>query len=139
MTIDILDIFFLADALSAFTASVLVSNPPGTFFDIFEERHRALALSIWSLAPMNGPVIGPLSGGFIAEHLGWRWNNWVVMIISGIAWLSLSAFKETYVPVILQKEVARLKKETGDNRWWSSYDRKQHGKQYGHLKSLTNQ
>jgi MFS family permease len=31
----------------------------------------------------NGPVIGPIVGGFVFQALGWRWTNWVVMIGSG--------------------------------------------------------
>jgi MFS family permease len=31
---------------------------------------------------MNGPVTGPLIGGFVYEYLGWRWTNWIVVILS---------------------------------------------------------
>jgi MFS family permease len=33
--------------------------------------------------PQNGPVIGPIVGGFVFQALDWRWTNWVVMIGSG--------------------------------------------------------
>lgn len=32
--------------------------------------------------------------------------------------------RETYAPIILQRKAARLRKETGDSRWWSQYDNK---------------
>jgi hypothetical protein len=35
--------------------------------------------------PKNGPVIGPVVGGFVFQALGWRWTNWVVMIGSGVS------------------------------------------------------
>jgi MFS family permease len=41
----------------------MISNAPGTVNDIVDEEHRALAFSIWSIGPMNGPVIGPVVGG----------------------------------------------------------------------------
>jgi MFS family permease len=29
----------------------------------------------------QGPVIGPVAGGFAAEYLGWRWTFWLVAIM----------------------------------------------------------
>lgn len=39
----------------AFCASAMISNAPGSVNDIVDEEHRALAFSIWSIGPMNGP------------------------------------------------------------------------------------
>lgn len=102
----------------------MIANAPGTVSDIVTEQYRALAFSVWSIAPMNGPVTGPLIGGFAAEYLGWRWTNWLVMILSGAGWIYLSCFKETYAPKILQQKAAKMRAETGDDRWWCRYDQK---------------
>ena len=67
----------------AIAGAAMISNSPGTVNDIVSDEYRAFAFSVWSLGPMNGPVIGPLIGGFVFEALGWRWTNWVVMIGSG--------------------------------------------------------
>ena len=107
----------------------MISNSPGTVADITNETYRALAFSIWSIGPMNGPVTGPLIGGFAAEYLGWRWTNWLVLIFSGVAWGMCACIKETYAPIILQKKAAKRRKETGDDRWWSRYDQNSTGKQ----------
>jgi MFS family permease len=109
---------------SACAGAAMISNSPGTISDIVTENYRALAFSIWSIGPMNGPVTGPLIGGFVAEYLGWRWTNWVVMILAGAGWFMVASMKETYAPVILQKKAARKRKETGDERYWSRYDQK---------------
>lgn len=43
-----------------------------------DSRHeRALATSIFALAPFLGPVVGPVVGGFVAQYAGWRWVLWV--------------------------------------------------------------
>jgi MFS family permease len=102
----------------------MIANAPGTVNDIVDEQYRALAFSIWSIGPMNGPVTGPLIGGFAAEYLGWRWTNWLVMIFSGVGWIMCSMVKETYSPVLLQRKAAKIRKETGDDRWWSRYDQR---------------
>lgn len=70
----------------AVAGAAMISNAPGTVSDIISDDYRALAFSIWSLGPMNGPVVGPLIGGFVFQALGWRWTNWVVMIGSGTSW-----------------------------------------------------
>ena len=73
---------------------------------------------------MNGPVTGPLIGGFAAQYLGWRWTNWLVMIFSGVALLCMICIKETYAPAILRKKAAKMRKEMDDERYWSRYDEK---------------
>jgi len=102
----------------------MISNSPGTVADITTEQYRALAFSIWSIGPMNGPVTGPLIGGFAAQYLGWRWTNWLVLIFGGTAWIMCALIKETYTPALLKKKAAQLRKETGDDRWWCRYDQK---------------
>ncbi|KAK0101585.1 hypothetical protein ONS95_006749 [Cadophora gregata] len=108
----------------AVAGSAMIANAPGSVSDIVTENYRALAFSIWSIGPMNGPVTGPLIGGFAAEYLGWRWTNWLVMILSGAGWFFCSSMQETYAPVILQRKAAKMRKETGDDRWWCRYDQK---------------
>lgn len=109
----------------AFCASALISNAPGTVNDIVDDKHRALAFSIWSIGPINGPVIGPVVGGFVFQYLGWRWTNWVVVIAGTTGWIVVGMVKETYGPAILRKRAAKKRKETGDERWWSRYDDKE--------------
>lgn len=70
---------------------------------------------------MNGPVVGPIIGGFIYQSLGWRWNNWVVLIASGF-FGALGLFNpETYAPILLRRRAAKLRKETGDERYMSRF------------------
>lgn len=79
-------------------------------------------MSLYSLGPFNGPVLGPLVGGFVFEHLGWRWTNWTVLILGGIALAMMCTVKETYAPEILRRRAARLRNESGNPMWWSQYD-----------------
>ncbi|QDS72035.1 hypothetical protein FKW77_002285 [Venturia effusa] len=108
--------------LATIAGSAMVSNAPGTVNDVVLEEHRALAFSIWSIGPLNGPVIGPLVGGFVYQYLGWRWTNWIVLVSAGVSSVFLFLVKETYAPAILRKMAAKKRKETGDGRWWCRYD-----------------
>lgn len=51
--------------------------------DIWAPHERALATSLFALAPFLGPVLGPIVGGFVAENAGWRWVFWVQCIFAG--------------------------------------------------------
>ncbi|KAF6218671.1 hypothetical protein HO133_006022 [Letharia lupina] len=57
-------------------------------------------------------------------YLGWRWTNWIVMIISGVAFIFMCMLKETYAPALLQKKAKLRRKEQDDDRYWSRYDNK---------------
>ncbi|KAI2469086.1 MFS general substrate transporter [Annulohypoxylon bovei var. microspora] len=108
--------------IGALFGACMVTNSAGTIVDISTEKTRALILSLWSIAPLNGPVTGPVIGGFVYQYLGWRWDNWIVLILSGIGTATMMIPKETYAPVVLRAKTARIRKETDDERWWCRYD-----------------
>ena len=69
----------------------------------------------FAMGPILGPVIGPVAGGYLAAAKGWRWNFWLITIVGGFfLCLSLLLMRETYEPVLLQKKVNKLRKETGN-------------------------
>lgn len=53
----------------AAAGSVMVTNTPGSLNDIVTDEYRALALSMWSIGPLNGPTFGPLIGGFSTQYV----------------------------------------------------------------------
>jgi len=55
-----------------------VSGPmiPGSqslLLAIFPPQRRTLALSIWSMTALIGPVLGPIMGGYISDNYHWGW------------------------------------------------------------------
>jgi DHA2 family multidrug resistance protein len=52
-------------AVIPLSQSIMVDNFPG------DERGKAMAL--WGVGIMLGPILGPTLGGYITEHLDWRW------------------------------------------------------------------
>lgn len=105
-----------------FFGSALMSNSPASVNDIVSDKHRALAFGFWSIGPTNGPVYGPIIGGFVFQYLGWRWTNWIVLIGGGVILVLIASVKETYAPVILKRRAARKRKETQNPKWWTRYD-----------------
>ena len=42
-------------------------------FQVMPKEKQPLALSLWSLASMLGPAIGPTLAGWLIEHFSWHW------------------------------------------------------------------
>ncbi|KAJ4387700.1 hypothetical protein N0V93_008299 [Gnomoniopsis smithogilvyi] len=106
----------------ALFGAVMICNAAGTVADISTEDDRAKYMSLWSIAPLNGPVTGPLIGGFVYQYLGWRWDMWLVLILAGVANVLMFTVKETYIPAILKTKSAKLRKQEDDDRYWCEYD-----------------
>lgn len=53
--------------VGALAGSAMIANCAGTLSDIVTDEYRALAFSIWSIGPLNGPTFGPIIGGFSTQ------------------------------------------------------------------------
>ncbi|KAM0559556.1 hypothetical protein ACHAPJ_004079 [Fusarium lateritium] len=91
-----------------------LTNAGGIIADMFEARERGLATALFAMAPFLGPSIGPIAGGFLGEHEGWRWVEGMMAIFTGIVWIVNSmVIPETYAPYLLRTRAAALSKKTG--------------------------
>ncbi|GAP84427.1 putative cycloheximide resistance protein [Rosellinia necatrix] len=100
-----------------------ITNGGGTIADMIPQKHRGTVLAVFSIGPLLGPIVGPIAGGFLSDSKGWRWNFWLLAIISGfITILMLIVMKESYAPVLLQRKAERLRKETGNQLLRSKLD-----------------
>lgn len=82
-------------------------------------------MALFGIAPFAGPSLGPIVSGFIhVTHTSWRWVFWVSAMFAGVCLiLVVFTMPETYAPVILKKKAQRLRKETGDDRWYAPIER----------------
>jgi multidrug resistance protein len=103
--------------VAGFFGSCIIANGAGSFADMMPPQRRGVFLSLYILGPICGPVIGPVGGGFLSAAKGWRWVFWLVAIVAGfVATMMLVFTRETYAPVLLQRKVNRLRRETGNTR-----------------------
>ncbi|QSZ32980.1 hypothetical protein DSL72_002564 [Monilinia vaccinii-corymbosi] len=84
------------------------------FSDMFDNKSRGLAITVFSMTVFTGPLLAPFIGGFIVEsHLGWRWTEWLTAILGFVAFiLDFFFLCETYPPVILIEKAAELRRRT---------------------------
>ncbi|KAI1857532.1 uncharacterized protein JN550_013165 [Neoarthrinium moseri] len=101
--------------LSGIFGSCPVTIGGGSVADMIPQERRAAAMAGFSVGPLLGPIIGPVAGGFLADAKGWRWNFWLLLIFGGfITLIMIVTMKETYHPVLLQRKVDKMRKETGN-------------------------
>ncbi|CAK7217044.1 hypothetical protein SBRCBS47491_003028 [Sporothrix bragantina] len=84
------------------------------FSDMFNNRTRGIAITIFSIAVFAGPLLGPFIGGFITEsYLGWRWTMYLVGIMGAACFiLNIFFLEETYPPAILVAKASDLRRRT---------------------------
>ncbi|OTB03604.1 hypothetical protein M426DRAFT_321524 [Hypoxylon sp. CI-4A] len=108
----------------AFGSSPL-TNAGGVIADMFPASERGQAMALFAVAPFLGPVIGPITGGFLGIGAGWRWVMGFLAIFSGALWILGSLLvPETYAPVLLRRRAAKLSQMTGKH-YVSMIDRDQ--------------
>ncbi|KAK3986230.1 major facilitator superfamily domain-containing protein [Cladorrhinum sp. PSN332] len=84
------------------------------FSDMFDNRTRGMAITVFSMTVFTGPMLAPFIGGFIVDsHLGWRWTSYLVSIMGFVAFLlDLFFLRETYPPSILVQKASELRRRT---------------------------
>lgn len=45
----------------------------------FEKRQHPMALMMWGVGGVMGPILGPTFGGLVADLLDWRWTFFMIM------------------------------------------------------------
>jgi multidrug resistance protein len=67
--------------LQGIFAAVPLTNGGGVIADTVKQEERGLALAMFTLGLLFGPVVGPVVGGFLSAAKGWRWSFWVCAIL----------------------------------------------------------
>lgn len=84
------------------------------FADIWNNKQRGNAVTVFAATVFLGPLLAPFIGGFIvASHLGWRWTAYLTAIMGFFAdFLIVFFIRETYPPVVLVSKAAELRRRT---------------------------
>ncbi|THV86385.1 multidrug resistance protein-like protein [Aureobasidium pullulans] len=114
--------------LTGFFGSPVLATGGASLADIFPPAKRAYALSIYGIANIMGPTIGPVVGNWAAQFEGWTWPIWILIWISGPCLVFLIFFfPETSANNILYRRTNRLRK-------WQEKNNGLEGKPYDKIK-----
>lgn len=73
--------------------TILLAIAGGVVENSFKPRQRGLGISVFSTAPLLGPVLGTVFGGLIAQYAGFQW---------------LEGFFVGQIPLIIHRTLGRL-------------------------------
>src|SRR3954468_6202689 len=76
--------------------------------DGFPPEKQGMAMTMFGIAALTAPVVGPTLGGYLSDYQNWRWIFYINIPIGGLA-LLLSYFV-VKDPEYLQQERAQLRR-----------------------------
>ncbi|KAL2166046.1 hypothetical protein VTG60DRAFT_3411 [Thermothelomyces hinnuleus] len=95
----------------------------GIIADVFRVDQRGTAIGMYTLGPLIGPTVGPVAGSWLSQTIGWRWDFWIVFIISVIVVVLYELLTtETNPRILMRQKVERLKKELNRTDLRSCYE-----------------
>ncbi|EXA41372.1 hypothetical protein FOVG_09864 [Fusarium oxysporum f. sp. pisi HDV247] len=111
--------------IAGFFASTPLSCAGGTVADLWDPVEKTFAFPAYAIPAFAGPMIGQIMGSYIPVTLGWRWLEWLMLILGGAVLAIVLLFQpETYGNLILSWKASVLRKETGDERYRSPLEMK---------------
>ncbi|PNS19820.1 hypothetical protein CAC42_7787 [Sphaceloma murrayae] len=99
---------------SGFMGAAPLTCVGAVFADMYNNKERGIAITVFSVCVFSGPLLAPFIGGFInMSYLGWRWTEYITAIMGfvGLGLLFLLV-EETYPPSILVNKAAELRRRT---------------------------
>ncbi|KAI0124087.1 major facilitator superfamily transporter [Xylariales sp. AK1849] len=96
----------------------------GILTDCWRSEERGKGMAIYQLAPVLGPAIGPIAGGYIAQYTTWRWTFWSIVLLNVVIQIIAFFFlRETYPPCILGARAKAIRTQTGDLSFQTDFER----------------
>lgn len=82
----------LARILQGVGGGPLIPISQTVMWEIFPLRQRGMAMAVWGVGVMMGPILGPTLGGWIADNWSWRWIFYINLPIGLLGFFMASAF-----------------------------------------------
>ncbi|MBN2646048.1 MAG: DHA2 family efflux MFS transporter permease subunit [Desulfuromonadaceae bacterium] len=78
--------------LQGAAGGALIPNSQAILMETFPPREQGMAMAIFGIGAMFGPIIGPALGGYVTDQLNWRWIFYINFPIGIIAVIMAAAF-----------------------------------------------
>src|SRR5260221_4390230 len=103
-----LEQIILFRVLQGLAGGGLQPSSQGVLLDSFPPEKQGAAMTMFGVAALVGPIVGPTLGGYLTDNYNWRWIFYINIPIG------LMAFAACYVllddPDYLKQERAETKK-----------------------------
>lgn len=81
--------------MQGFFGAALVPIAQSILLDIYTPEERGSAMALFGISVMVGPVLGPVIGGWLTDHMSWRWVFYINVPIGALAFAGVSGFMRT--------------------------------------------
>lgn len=81
--------------MQGFFGAALVPIAQSILLDIYTPEERGSAMALFGISVMVGPVLGPVIGGWLTDHMSWRWVFYINVPIGALAFAGISGFMRT--------------------------------------------
>jgi DHA2 family multidrug resistance protein len=78
--------------LQGLFGAALIPLSQAILLDINPPEKHGQAMAVWGMGALLGPILGPALGGWITEHLDWRWVFFINLPIGILAFLGVWFF-----------------------------------------------
>lgn len=77
--------------LQGLSGGVMMPLSQAILMETFSAKEQPMAMAVWGLGMMLGPIMGPIVGGWITDNYSWRWIFYINIPMGGIAFFLLAA------------------------------------------------
>lgn len=74
--------------------------------ETFPPKEHGLAMAVWGIGAMFGPIAGPLMGGWITDHYSWRWAFYINIPLGALGFFLTWAF--VHDPPYIKRTLLRI-------------------------------
>lgn len=73
--------------------------------EIFPEGKKQMAIALWAMVALVGPIAGPIVGGWITESYNWRWIFYINVPVSIFAFMVIASYMKKYMVKVIDKKL----------------------------------
>jgi DHA2 family multidrug resistance protein len=103
-----LDQLILFRVLQGLAGGGLQPSSQGVLLDAFPRERQGVAMTLFGLAALIAPIVGPTLGGWITDHYSWRWVFYINIPVGLLAFLA--SYARLRDPDYLTEQRAELRR-----------------------------
>jgi DHA2 family multidrug resistance protein len=81
----------VARILQGLGGGPIIPLSQAVLWEIFPFHQRGLAMAVWGVGFILGPILGPTVGGYLADEWSWRWIFYINLPVGVVGFLLASA------------------------------------------------
>lgn len=76
--------------IQGLSGGVMMPLSQAILMETFSAQEQPMAMAVWGLGMMLGPILGPIVGGWITDNYSWRWIFYINIPMGGLAFFLLA-------------------------------------------------